>query len=65
MISVEAIRAERCTDCGAAPGDPCIVRGNDEEQERQMRRLLRIAAGVRVHPVRWVTAAETYRRGAS
>ena len=62
MISVEAIRAERCPDCGAAPGEPCIIRGTDEQQERQMRRLLRITAGVRVHPARWAAASETYRK---
>ena len=64
MITVDAIRAERCADCGAAPDSPCIVRGTDQQQEHQMRRLLRIVAGVRVHPIRWAAAANAYREAA-
>ena len=66
MLTVEEIRAEHCLDCGARPGEPCIVRGRTAEaQEHAARRLVRITAGVRVHPARWVAAVESYRKVAS
>ena len=52
---------QRCPTCKARPGEACVAPA-DHPAVRGQGKLVRITAGVEVHPSRWEIAAAAYAR---